>query len=248
MKMEFLHHYKKKHGYTLKDKLIARLPDYARGVPPPRLAAESAQPQSGCWRAWARSCWAFRRGAACRPGSRKHFFNDAPTHGHARGSAGRRQGRWCCSSTPSTASSNPPTRAPPLAVLQAAGYTVHVAAKSRPDGKHLCCGRTYLASGMVDEARAKAREADDSLAAVRRNGHRHRRAGAVLPVDAARRDAGPWAWATPAQVVAAQALLFEEFLARESQAGRLETCARSCDRWTSACCCTATATRKRSAR
>jgi FAD/FMN-containing dehydrogenase/ferredoxin len=29
MKVEFLHHYKQKHGHTLKDRLVARLPDYA---------------------------------------------------------------------------------------------------------------------------------------------------------------------------------------------------------------------------
>ena len=29
MKVEFLHHYKQEHGHTLKDKLVARLPDYA---------------------------------------------------------------------------------------------------------------------------------------------------------------------------------------------------------------------------
>jgi Fe-S oxidoreductase len=29
MKVEFLHHYKARHGYTPKDKLVAHLPDYA---------------------------------------------------------------------------------------------------------------------------------------------------------------------------------------------------------------------------
>ena len=29
MKVEFLHHFKSRHGYTLRDKLIAHLPDYA---------------------------------------------------------------------------------------------------------------------------------------------------------------------------------------------------------------------------
>src|SRR6185369_12443571 len=30
MKVEFLHHYKQRHGYTLKDRIVARLPDYAQ--------------------------------------------------------------------------------------------------------------------------------------------------------------------------------------------------------------------------
>src|SRR5690606_7296436 len=32
------------------------------------------------------------------------------------------------------------------------------------DGRPLCCGRTYLAAGMVDEARAEARRTIDALA------------------------------------------------------------------------------------
>ncbi len=29
--------------------------------------------------------------------------------------------------------------------------------------QHLCCGRTYLSSGMVEQAKAKAREVVDAL-------------------------------------------------------------------------------------
>src|SRR5690606_16097422 len=47
-------------------------------------------------------------------------------------------------------------------VLQAAGYAVH-AAHSTDGRKNLCCGRTYLAAGMADEARAKAGELLDAL-------------------------------------------------------------------------------------
>ena len=32
MKMEFLAHYKARHGFTLKDRLIAHLPDYAAAI------------------------------------------------------------------------------------------------------------------------------------------------------------------------------------------------------------------------
>src|SRR5262249_3580727 len=49
-----------------------------------------------------------------------------------------------------------------LGVLGAAGYRVHLATPA--DGKRpLCCGRTFLAIGKVDEAR---REAERVLAAV----------------------------------------------------------------------------------
>jgi Fe-S oxidoreductase len=107
-----------------------------------------------------------------------------------------------------------------LKVLQAAGYTVHIATKSRPDGKHLCCGRTYLASGMVDEARAKAREVVESLLPFADKG---------IPIVGLepsclltlRDEMLTMGLGPPAQAVARHALLLEEFLARESQAGRL---------------------------
>ena len=40
-------------------------------------------------------------------------------------------------------------------VLKAAGYRVHIA--QLPGERKLCCGRTYLATGMVDKARTEAR-------------------------------------------------------------------------------------------
>jgi Fe-S oxidoreductase len=62
-----------------------------------------------------------------------------------------------------------------IRVLNAGGYAVHVATKTVADGKHLCCGRTYLSSGMVDEARAKARELIDSLLPFAAQGHCHQK-------------------------------------------------------------------------
>jgi Fe-S oxidoreductase len=48
-----------------------------------------------------------------------------------------------------------------VAVLGAAGFQVRPAAAQ--EGRPLCCGRTYLAAGMVDEARAEARRTLDAL-------------------------------------------------------------------------------------
>ena len=182
---------------------------------------------------WARSCWAFRRGAACPPGRRKHFFNERR--------ARRTREEVLAAARPVVLfvdtfngffeSAN--ARAA-LEVLQAAGYTVHVAAKAKPDGKHLCCGRTYLASGMVDEAKAKARRSAGRRCCPSRN--------SGIPIVGLepsclltlRDEMLSMGLGAPAQAVAAQALLLEEFLAREAQAGRLEACAASCARWTSA--------------
>jgi Fe-S oxidoreductase len=49
-----------------------------------------------------------------------------------------------------------------VAVLQAGGYTVHMPVAA--DGaRPLCCGRTFLAHGMVEEARREARRMLDTL-------------------------------------------------------------------------------------
>lgn len=45
-------------------------------------------------------------------------------------------------------------------VLKAAGFRVH---SPKAEGRPLCCGRTYLASGMIDEAKAEARRLIDAL-------------------------------------------------------------------------------------
>src|SRR5207253_5721640 len=39
-----------------------------------------------------------------------------------------------------------------LAVLEAAGYSVHLP-RASDSSRPLCCGRTFLASGLVDEAK-----------------------------------------------------------------------------------------------
>jgi len=53
-------------------------------------------------------------------------------------------------------------------VLQAAGYAVHAARGERDEA--LCCGRTYLASGMADEAKARARQLVAALLPLARRG------------------------------------------------------------------------------
>ena len=68
-----------------------------------------------------------------------------------------------------------------LKVLQAAGYSVHMRRAA------LCCGRTFLSAGLVDEAKREARRMLDALAPVRRARHADRRARALVPVLAARR-------------------------------------------------------------
>ncbi|MGC1252053.1 MAG: FAD-linked oxidase C-terminal domain-containing protein [Xanthobacteraceae bacterium] len=107
-----------------------------------------------------------------------------------------------------------------LTVLTAAGYRVNVATPN-DDGRPLCCGRTFLSIGKVDEARAEAERTLAVLALYVERGvpviglepsclfSFRDEIPALLKSDAARR-------------VADNALLFEEFLAREAAAGKLD--------------------------
>jgi FAD/FMN-containing dehydrogenase/Fe-S oxidoreductase len=101
-------------------------------------------------------------------------------------------------------------------VLQAAGYTVHVAQKA---GGHLCCGRPLLAAGMADVAKAKAAELLAALLPFAERGI------AVVGLEPSclltmRDEMQVMGLGEGAAVLAGQALLLEEFLAREAAAGR----------------------------
>ncbi len=104
-------------------------------------------------------------------------------------------------------------------VLQAAGYAVHVA--ERPGGGAVCCGRTYLAAGMPDRAKAKARELLDTLLpfAERGIGIVGLEPSCLLTL---RDEMLVMGLGEAAEKVARQAFLFEEFVVREARAGRMD--------------------------
>jgi Fe-S oxidoreductase len=103
-------------------------------------------------------------------------------------------------------------------VLHAAGYTLHTLEKS---GGHHCCGRTYLASGKVDEAKRRASALVDALLPFASAGI------AIVGLEPSclltlRDEALAMNLGARAGTVALQALLFEEFIAREAKAGRFD--------------------------
>jgi FAD/FMN-containing dehydrogenase/Fe-S oxidoreductase len=108
-----------------------------------------------------------------------------------------------------------------LAVLAAGGYTVQLPQAADGDSRPLCCGRTFLAVGLIDEARREAERCVAALAPFLERatpfvglepscmlGFRDE-----IPLLVKREDA---------RRLAANALLFEEFLAREAKAGALK--------------------------
>src|SRR5690606_11376147 len=105
------------------------------------------------------------------------------------------------------------------AVLEAAGYTVHF--NTREGERPLCCGRTYLSAGLVDEAKAEARRTLDALMPFVERG---------VPIVglepscllSLRDEFLNYGYGDEAQRLADNAFLFEEFLLREKQAGRMQ--------------------------
>ncbi len=229
MKVEFLHHYKTKNGYTLKDKLIAQLPDYAhwgaRFAPvlnlrdripglatlSEKLLGLSAKRSLPQWQS-------------------KTFFNQpgavaALTATRAQTLAAAKPVVLFVDTFNGIFESENAFSA--AKVLKASGYTAWAASKTIAVGatktrnRHLCCGRTHLAAGMVDEARNKLCELIKELLPFAKRG---------IPIVGLepsclltlRDEALQLGLGADAKLVAQHAFLLEEFLATEDKAGKLD--------------------------
>ena len=205
MKVEFLYHYKKRHGWTLKDRAVAYLPRYARWAsrfaPVTNALSNVSRGLIGFTRQRRLPRWrsdAFRASAVVRGRENREVLLFVDTFN-----------RYF----------EPENAQAALDVLQAAGYTVHFPepAGARP----LCCGRTFLAAGLVDQARQEARRMLDTLLPYVERG---------IPVVGLEpscllglRD--EYLALLPGAETAEldlNAFLFEEFLMREREAGRLQ--------------------------
>ncbi len=239
MKIEFLAHYKAKHGHTLKDRLIAHLPDYAAAacrVPwlanlrdtfpgaawlSEKLLGLSAQRSLPKWRS--DTFWRVHDVSSAPSSPREHrpVLDSGPGPIFASRDAtleAARSGVKTAVLFVDTFNGYFETENAIAAakVLHAAGYTLH--ALSKQGGQH-CCGRTYLAAGMVVQAKAKAGALIEALLPL---------AQAGVPIVGLepsclltlRDEALVMGLGESAQVVAQRALLFEEFIAREAAAGR----------------------------
>ena len=108
----------------------------------------------------------------------------------------------------------------PTLALEAAGYYVHIA-RAAGEARPLCCGRTYLATGLVDQAKQEARRTLEALLP-------HVRRGVpVIGLEPSclltmRDEFLAYGMGADAQLLSEHALLFEEFLAREHRRGTLE--------------------------
>jgi FAD/FMN-containing dehydrogenase/Fe-S oxidoreductase len=220
MKIEFMYHWQQAQGLTLKDRLVATLPQWAPwAARVPRLAnLRDAMP-------FAKSL-----------GERWLGFSAQRTLPRWRSDTFLGAAASSVSSTRAAADADvvlfvdtftnyfePENAHAALAVLQAAGYRVHVARAAADDAKPsapLCCGRTYLAAGLVDEAKREARRVVAAMAPHVARG------AAIVGLEPScllslRDEFLVMGLGDAAARLAQRAFLIEEFLAGEHDAGRL---------------------------
>ena len=232
MKIEFLHHYHRRHGWSLKDRLVAYLPRYApwgarlpwmfnlRDTLPGLAALSesllgfSARRKLPKWRSDA-----FLQSplpASQRDGADTYPLSPVP------GERARERGQKREVVLLVDTFNNyfePENAHAALAVLEAGGYSVHIA-RTADGGRPLCCGRTFLAAGMVEEARNEARR---MLAALQPFVERGVPVVGLEPscLLTLRDEFKSMLPGSETAKLSELALLFEEFLAREQAAGRL---------------------------
>ncbi|MGQ0662901.1 MAG: FAD-binding and (Fe-S)-binding domain-containing protein [Pseudomonadota bacterium] len=212
MKIEFRHAWNRRHGLKLRQRLVAYLPRYAK------VAARLAPVLNlrDRWRVLAQASERVLGLSARRtlPAWRRDTFR-------AEGAPGPGDREVVLFADTFNNYFEPENLRAAVKVLGAAGYAVVV--PKAADGKGarpLCCGRTFLAEGLVEEARAEARRV---LAAL---GPYVARGVPIVGLEPAclftLRDEflamlpGP-----ETEALAGRALMFEEFLAAEHKAGRL---------------------------
>jgi hypothetical protein len=211
MKVEFQHHYKARHGHTLRDRLVAHLPRYAALAS--RLAPLMNLRNRAGWLAkLAESITGFSARRKLPAFRRDVFTRDCAAAPEPR--AGSRQVVLFADTFNNHF--EPDILRDAQRVLAAAGYEVVVVqGQDRP----LCCGRTYLGTGMVEQARAEARRTLDALLPWARAGV------AIVGLEPScifsfRDEYLVLGLGAEAQELAAATLLFEEFVVREQAAGR----------------------------
>jgi Fe-S oxidoreductase len=139
MKIEFLAHYKARHGLSARDRAIGYLPRYAPWAA--RLA-----PLSNLFSGTFKRAIGFA-GERSLPKWRTDFFAEE----------GSRDGDLVLFVDTFNRYFEPENARAALKVLEASGRRVHA-----PRG--LCCGRTFLSVGLVEEAKREARRMVEALA------------------------------------------------------------------------------------
>jgi Fe-S oxidoreductase len=211
MKVEFLYHYKKRHGLSLRDRAIAYLPRYAPYAArvAPLLNLRNRVPALAALGEKALGLSARR---SLPEWSREYYRGSTDT--------GPEGGRNVVLLVDTFNRYFEPENAwAAERVLARAGYRVNTPEPAV--GRPLCCGRTFLAAGLVEEAKAEARRMIAGLKPDIAAGR------PIIGLEPAclltLRDEFPSLLpGEDAKALAAHAQLFEEFVASERKAGRFD--------------------------
>ncbi len=155
MKIEFRHAWNKRHGTTLHEKLIAYLPRYAR-------IAASLAPLVNLRNRLPILRWLSEKlmGFSAKrslPRWRTDWFDPQEA-----ASAGTGRSDVVLFVDTFTTYFEPENARAALKVLTHAGYNV-IVPQAADRGRPLCCGRTFLAEGFIEEARVEARRMIETL-------------------------------------------------------------------------------------
>jgi Fe-S oxidoreductase len=213
MKIEVLAARSKAHGLSMRDRLVAYLPHYApyASQVPWLLNARDAVPGLAQLTDWALGLAAERT----LPRWRRDIFRDpdAPIGTGMRGDVvlwvdtfNRTYDREIIDAA--------------IAVLDAGGYRIHLPRATDGTRRPLCCGRTFYASGLVDQARTEATRTLTALLPLVAQGM------PVIGLEPSclftfRDEMTALGLGDLASRVADRALLLEEFLIREHDQGKL---------------------------
>jgi FAD/FMN-containing dehydrogenase/Fe-S oxidoreductase len=206
MKIEFLHQWHRRHGLSAKSRLTAYLPRYAAAASrmAPLLNLRNASPTLAALGEKVTGMSARRK----LPAWRRDVYRAPPS---------KKAGREVLLLVDTFSRYFEPENARAArAVLEAGGYTVLEDESRRP----LCCGRTFLSAGLVDEARE---ELSRLVAAL---GPYAQREVPIVGIEPSclltlRDELGAVLRGGSVAAVAKQAMLLEEFLVAESRRGQL---------------------------
>jgi Fe-S oxidoreductase len=210
MKIEATAAYKAQHGLSLRDKLVGYLPHYAS------LASKFAglinfaqatfgaalNPMLGFAKQRSLPTWsshAFKNSEVAQQAAKPQVLLFADTFN-----------RWF----------EPENLRAAVSVLELAGYGVQVLQGAQNE-KPLCCGRTFLSAGLVQQAKDEAARAVAALQPALENGW------PIIGLEPSclftlRDEFTSYGLGEVAEKIKAQAFLFEEFLEQELQAGRAQ--------------------------
>lgn len=156
MKVEFLHHYRSRHGVPVRERLVAELPRYAPWISRiPGLA--NARNRSLALRALG-DRWL---GLSAKRQLPK--WADPPFSVQSKHIGEVRHGELVLFADTFNRYFDPDVLSDAITLLTSAGYRVHFPTSQTSQARPLCCGRTYLASGMLNKAKAEAQRTLDAL-------------------------------------------------------------------------------------